>query len=183
MRYGTLILAAVVSLGMNPAMASAHWNTAAIVNGWYHQYLHRPVDPEGLRTWTAYLRQGASPVWVQANLLGSEEYFLHHGACPRRFVAGLYADVLGRPATIQEIHAWVRQLACGGCRVQLALAFLQSAEQELAFRAQPTPFLGPQPRPARWQVPPPPLVPDDFGARLRGPDGRFSSRRIVGNLR
>lgn len=150
MRYTILVgLAALGMLGLNGSPGRANYSEAALVQSWYRQFLRRDAEPAGFNDWMAVLRcQG--PEAVQAGILGSEEYYHGHGCSPEGFVAGLYADVLGRTACAPEIHGWVCNLRRGD-RVRLAQDFLCAARTELAQRGfggpvgvyQPAPVAAP----------------------------------------
>jgi hypothetical protein len=99
------------------------------VADWYRRYLRREVDQTGLDVHVrAYYQTG--PEATLAGLLGSEEYYRLWGGTPRRFVEGLYADVLQRGATPEERSQWERQVG-RKTRTQIALDFLQAARGEL----------------------------------------------------
>ncbi len=127
-----LVAAAAVVLGPGGVDAKAHDSPYAdMVRSWYHRYLHRAPDPGGLHTWVSALRGGSSPEEVQANILASEEYFCQHGHSDVGFVAGLYADVLGRGARPEEVEDWLCRLRRLDCRTQLSREFLAAAGPEL----------------------------------------------------
>jgi hypothetical protein len=99
------------------------------VESWYEQYLHRSADVAGLQNWVSVLREGASPLEVQAGILGSEEYWQNHYRDPGRLIAGLYKDVLGRRAWPSEIEQWLRiYRRDSGDRQLLAQQFLTAAQ-------------------------------------------------------
>jgi hypothetical protein len=68
------------------------------IAAWYTGYLGRPVDSLGLAAWIAVLAHGTPNEVVQAELLGSPEFYALAGSTPSGFVDRLYHDVLGRPA-------------------------------------------------------------------------------------
>ena len=74
---------------------------------------------------------------VQAGILASEEYYCRNGHTAEGFVAGLYRDVLGRPACGAEIQTWARRLCHCGTRETVVAEFLNAARAELAGRALP----------------------------------------------
>lgn len=146
MRHTILFVVAALGLGLN---GSAVWASqeAALVQGWYQQYLHRDAEPCGLNTWVSVLRC-KGPEAVQTGILASDEYYHTHGCSPQGFVAGLYADVLGRTACAWEIQGWVCNLARCGCRARLTQDFLCAARRELAQRAMAFPPIAYQRAPA-----------------------------------
>jgi len=169
MRHTFLIVMA--AFGLN---GSAVWanQEAALVQAWYQQYLHRDADPGGFHAWVSVLRfQG--PVAVQTGILGSEEYYIAHGYSPEGFVAGLYADILGRAAGPEEIQGWVFNLIRCGSRAHLAQSFLRAAQAELAQRALTAPPVDYPPTPAYA----PPAPPTFNGGYTRIPYQRPSAYR------
>jgi hypothetical protein len=167
-----MVLAAVAGLGQAafPVEAKA-CPEVQMVQGWYAQYLHRPVDPCGLDNWVRQLRCGMSPECVQAAILGSEEYWCAHGHNPKGFVLGLYADVLGRTACEHDVHYWACRLQRCGCRKALAKEFLCAARRELAGPPIGVPGFGPGapngPPPGFMPAPPPGYEPAPSGVGLR----------------
>jgi hypothetical protein len=96
---------------------------------WYGRYLRRQVDQAGMNAHVqAYYRGG--PESALAGILGSQEYYRLWGNDPRRFVAGLYSDVLHRQPRANELNQWASQV---GRRTltQIAYDFLIAARQEL----------------------------------------------------
>jgi hypothetical protein len=104
-----------------------------MVQGWYARYLNRQADPAGLDNWVRQLRNGASPEFVQAAILGSDEFYANCGRSPEGYVNGLYGRVLGRKPCRQEIAEWCGNLRRCGCRIKLAQQFLGSCRRELVI--------------------------------------------------
>ena len=94
----------------------------------YLTYLGRPADAGGLAFFTGLLGQGGSVETVRAQLLASGEYLANHGGTSAGFVAGLYADTLGRAPSPAEAAYWVGRLGRGASREDVALGFLRSPE-------------------------------------------------------
>jgi hypothetical protein len=106
-----------------------------MVESWYSLYLNRAPDPTGVRDFVNRLSRGASPEDVQASIIGSDEYYQLHGSRPASWIAGMYADVLGRSARRDEISHWLGMFQrLGGSREQTALEFLRTARTELSQR-------------------------------------------------
>jgi hypothetical protein len=166
------IAALGVTLGLAGAEARAACPEAEVIHGWYQRYLGRPADAVGLHSWSHRLHCGAPLEEVQAGILASEEYFCRHGHSAPGFVAGLYANVLGRAAADHEIHHWVCQLAQCGCRKRLALDFLCAARVELAQRAGPVVV----PAYAPIRTVPPPVVAG--GISYHGPLPRSRGKQL-----
>jgi hypothetical protein len=110
-------------------------NQRALVESWYQLFLHRPADEGGMRDFMDRLRRGASPLEVQAAMLGSDEYFRLNGSRDRAWIAAMYSDVLNRSPSPREVQGWVQSLRrSGGSRAGTALEFLRAAQAELAQR-------------------------------------------------
>jgi hypothetical protein len=99
-----------------------------LVDGWYHRYLGRHIDPIGRRDHVHALRHGTLAAVVEAAILSSPEYYLRNGNTPEGYVAALYRDVLGRRAGIHEFSRDVNHvLTCGRNEVALRVLALRSA--------------------------------------------------------
>lgn len=123
-RLLSLTAAALLVLGLAGVNANAHaCPHTALVQSWYQRYLHRQPDPQGLHTWVSALRQGESPLAVQASILASDEYFCRYGHTNAGFVTGLYTDVLGRAPCAQELADWSHRVRRLGCRKRTAQEF------------------------------------------------------------
>jgi hypothetical protein len=129
---GLLLVAVAV-----PARAQGG-DVEAAVAGYYQQYLKRTPSWAEVRPWVNHVRAGQSLPWVQAQILGSQEYFDLYGDNPRQWATGLYEDVLDRTPAADEVAGWlVRYGALGGNRTAVANEFLLGAARELATRAAP----------------------------------------------
>lgn len=66
----------------------------------------------------------------QANalILGSDEYYAHHGGTDVGFVSGLYQDILGRSPSTGDLELWVGWLRSGHSRSETASAIEASSE-------------------------------------------------------
>jgi len=99
------------------------------VTGAYREYLGRTPDAAGLAAHASAVERGVSPEWVDASILGSNEYFARHGSGNIPYVQALYRDVLGREADSAGLEAHVAALARGATRTDVAHAFLTSVER------------------------------------------------------
>ncbi|HEV3445603.1 MAG TPA: SdrD B-like domain-containing protein [Gemmataceae bacterium] len=99
------------------------------VDNFYANILHRTADAAGRTHWINAMMAGASEEDVEASLFASGEYQAAHPD-NNSYVAGLYADVLGRSATSAEIAGFVQQLQSGATRAAIARLFLTSAEAD-----------------------------------------------------
>jgi len=108
---------------------------ADMIDAWFQRYLGRSVDPGGLAARLTLLRQGANPQDIEADIIGSDEYWNRNGRTVAGFVRGLYRDVLGREPNLPEIRNWsARFPANRGNRSAVAREFLQAAQLELSLR-------------------------------------------------
>jgi len=94
----------------------------------YTMYLHRAPDATGATFWQSALDSGLPETDLAADLLGSSEYAALHGGTPSGFVAGIYVDVLGRPASAADIAFWDSRLADGETSAGVATDILNSPE-------------------------------------------------------
>jgi Domain of unknown function (DUF4214) len=141
MRY--LLAATVAGLLFLTAGTARAQDPAQLVQSWYEKYLGREADPGGLAVWTQQL-ETLGPAQAEAGVLASDEYYARHGSSPVGFVEGLYADVLGRTPSADEVDNWVSRLMVdGGNRAQLAQEFLAAAQPELTGQGgTPAPVYG-----------------------------------------
>ncbi len=105
-------------------LVGSHEFHARLVSFLYDHYLGRAPDPEGSAAWVAQLDAGLPVVVAEAAIVSSSEY----AGTDARFVDRLYADVLGRPPDRAGHRHWVRELAGGTPRVQVAEVVLRSRE-------------------------------------------------------
>jgi hypothetical protein len=97
----------------------------------YQKLLHRSPDPRGLTAWGNFLNQGGTYEELEANLLGSGEYFFNRGGgTVNGFLTAVYGDLLGRPLDSSGQHFWGGQLTAGVPRTTVASRILLSAEAE-----------------------------------------------------
>lgn len=157
------LLLTVATLGLTAVEAQAyHPSPDQLVQGWYARYLGRQADHAGLCNWVDQLRAGRSPEYLEAALIGSDEYWHRNGCSPTGFITALYVDVLGRNPCAAEVQQWCHELRKCGNRHTLAAKFLCTARNELAQRPPQQPeYRAPQYQPSQYQppqyqVPPPP---------------------------
>jgi hypothetical protein len=101
-----------------------------LVDGWYQRYLHRTPAPVEGAFWVAIAGAGVSNETIQADFLGSPEYFAARGGSTNDgFLTALYLDVLNRPADPGGRATWDAALSHGLTRMQVAGAILSSPER------------------------------------------------------
>lgn len=103
---------------------------ANLVQGDYRRYLGRDAEPAGLQNWVSAMQRGMTDEQVEANFIGSQEFYAHSGGTDRSWVDALYIHLLGRPADGVGENAWIQVLARGASRSQVALGFAASPERE-----------------------------------------------------
>jgi len=121
------------------------------IRGWYRKYLGREAAPTDVNTWIKYLEQGWSILDVQAGILGSDEFFNRYRRDPARFIAGLYAEILGVNPWPDDLRYW-----------QGILRDLNDNREALARRALQR-LVGPPKQPLPPDMP---RQPRDVAARL-----------------
>jgi hypothetical protein len=82
----------------------------AMVKNFYRKYLHRDPEPAGLLTWLGHLQNGASPSWVIATMLSSNEYYNNAGGDDEGYAVSLFKDLAGRRPTRGELRYWMERL-------------------------------------------------------------------------
>ena len=101
-----------------------------LVNEWYNAYLGRQPQAQEAARLVLQLRNGTSAEVIQANILASPEYYRLNGNTPQGFIAGVYRDVLNRPATNAEVAANLARVNGNG-RAAFALELLNARNRGL----------------------------------------------------
>jgi hypothetical protein len=108
---------------------------ADMIDSWFQRYLGRSVDRGGLASRLTLLREGADPLDIEADIIGSDEYWNRNGRNVTGFIRGLYRDVLNRQPDARELRGWVSRFdANRRNRSAVAREFLQAAQLELSGR-------------------------------------------------
>ena len=92
-----------------PAVQPQRSAEAEQVRMWYRDYLGREPGPE-LTAWVELLRNGMSPVDVQASILSSDEFFNSKGRDPQTFVLETLQAVTWQAPSNTEIRRWTDRL-------------------------------------------------------------------------
>jgi hypothetical protein len=112
-------------------VVAAIWNSpehrTIEVDQFYETFFNRAADTAGQAFWVNELLSGMSESQVATMFVTSGEYAATHSSS-QSYVLGLYANILGRSATNQEVAGWVQQLQMGTSRAAIAAAFLNSTE-------------------------------------------------------
>jgi protocatechuate 3,4-dioxygenase beta subunit len=114
------------------AIAASGEHLGLEVDQLYATFLHRSADAAGRAFWINLLASGVSEQSAARAFIASGEYQTAH-ADNSTYVAGLYADVLGRNASAGEIAGWAQALQSGASRDAVAAAFLTSGEEYLGL--------------------------------------------------
>jgi hypothetical protein len=123
-------LAALFALN-SPVMAQNSSEEQAVVS-WYRHYLGRDPEPQGFIERVNQLREGASPLVVQAEIVGSDEFLMRAAQSNLGvWVDQVHRYVHGRPASQEERQYWIGQMFTGDYheRVQVSLGILQAARR------------------------------------------------------
>lgn len=68
-----------------------------VVQNSYNTLLHRAADPSGLNGWSNFLAQGGTELQLEAQFLGSDEYYVTRGGgTVNGYLQAVYQDVLSR---------------------------------------------------------------------------------------
>jgi hypothetical protein len=117
--------ALLLSLGAATAHAQYAPSYEGLVASWYQRYLRRHPDPIGIRSHVRELARGTPVDFVEASILGSDEYWLRSGGTPEAFIVAMYRDVVGIHPPLGDLRYWVDRYLRTGSRHLLALRFLQ----------------------------------------------------------
>lgn len=98
-----------------------------LVTQFYHDYLGRNPEENGLNGWVANWQQYQDPGAIVLDFLSSPEFYGLAGGTDDGFVRLLYARVLGRTASGAEVAGWIPQVEQTG-RYQVAAGFYESPE-------------------------------------------------------
>lgn len=97
---------------------------ASLVESWYRRYLGRCADAPSLNAYVSQLCRGRPAFEIEAELLGSSEYYHRNGCDDHMFIRALYRDVLGAGCYADDLQQWCRRLHRFGSREELARRFL-----------------------------------------------------------
>jgi sugar lactone lactonase YvrE len=101
-----------------------------IIQPAYLQFLGRAADQNGLAYWTNRMIDGLTDEQLEADFIGSAEFFQKAGATDKGWVDALYQSLLSRPADPTGDAFWVGQLEDGVSRASVAYGFAASSERE-----------------------------------------------------
>ncbi len=101
-----------------------------IIQPAYVQFLGRAADQNGLAYWTNRLVDGMTDEQLEAEFIGSAEFYQNAGATDKGWVAALYQSLLSRPADPTGEAYWAGQLGDGVSRDSVAYGFAASPERE-----------------------------------------------------
>jgi hypothetical protein len=104
---------------------------ANLVQAAFQHYLHRDADPQALHYFVASLQAGLTAEQLDADLVGSEEYFSTRGGGTNDgFLDALYQDALGRSPDPRGRSSFDALLATGERRTQVADMIFGSPEYQ-----------------------------------------------------
>jgi photosystem II stability/assembly factor-like uncharacterized protein len=98
-----------------------------LVTGYFQKLLGRAPSPAELSFFTAR-QQATSDEEVQAEIIGSSEYFARAGGTNDGFINQAFMDILGRPPTGPEVTQAQAQLAAGASRQDVVAPLFKSNE-------------------------------------------------------
>jgi len=118
---------------------------ADLVGNDYQHYLGRVPSTTELNSWVGAMQAGTTDEQVLSSFIGSPEYYQHTGGTDSAWVKAIYADLLNRKPSSDEVNGWLQNLAGGTSRSQVALAFATSWEAEsIVVQADYQTYLGRQ---------------------------------------
>jgi hypothetical protein len=75
-----------------------------IINEWYQLYLGRKPSEKEHAQMMQKVRVGTGAIAIQANIIGSDEYYKKHGSSTQGFLNAVFGDVVGRKPTAAEVN-------------------------------------------------------------------------------
>ncbi len=99
-----------------------------MVTKMYRDLLGRTPDSAGLAGFTDLMARGSTAEQIRAIICGSDEYFRANGGNNAQFLENIYQDVLGRGLDAAGRDGFIRALAGGATRGQIADVIYRSAE-------------------------------------------------------
>jgi hypothetical protein len=117
-----------------------------LINRYYQEYLGHSASPTDLTGyWSGQFQAGQTYEQIQAQILGSAEYFGLNGSNNLTWLQQVYVQVLKRPLDQGGLTYFGSLLGAGVSRQQVALTILQSEEyQALVVQQTYMTFLGRQ---------------------------------------
>jgi hypothetical protein len=115
---GQLALGVPASLEV-PDFATGPEREAIVISSDYLHLLGRLPSANEIGLWQVNLQNGLNQAGMEASIAGSLEFFEHNGGTNSGFIAAMYQDLLGRPASQAEINLWLNNLdnsTTGGTR-------------------------------------------------------------------
>jgi hypothetical protein len=100
---------------------------SALVTGFYNSFLHRTPTAAEVSFWLPAFVSGLTDEQVEAQILGSAEYFSIAGGTNAAWISRIYQDVLGRAPSTAETTTWSTLLGTAS-RTTVALNILNSVE-------------------------------------------------------
>jgi uncharacterized protein (TIGR03118 family) len=124
--------------GMSPAAAAGVMTNSnefleGVIQQAYRNYLGRSAESGGLQFWLSQMRQGLTDARLDADFIGSPEFFNHTGGSNTAWVNEMYFDLLGRAPDTGGLAFWVNALTHGIDRVAIASGFAGSLEHLTAM--------------------------------------------------
>jgi hypothetical protein len=101
-----------------------------LITAAYQRYLGRDPDAPGLQSWISAMQSGLSDERLEANLIGSPEFYADSGGTDKGWVDAAYFDVLGRVPDSPGENNWIGVLAAGESRAAVSYDFTSSQERE-----------------------------------------------------
>jgi hypothetical protein len=97
----------------------------------YSRYLSRAPDTQGISFWIDQMQNhGLTDERLEADFIGSPEFYAKAGGTDKLWVDAMYLDLLGRPADPAGEAFWIGQLAQGVQRSDAAFGFAAGLERE-----------------------------------------------------
>lgn len=136
---------AMTRVGFTETLTHSVEYYSSVISADYSQFLGRAPDAAGVAFWNGLMQQGMTDEQLEAQFIGTPEFFNHAGGTNRAWVDGMYFDLLGRSPDLSGEAGWVNALDAGMPRSLAAFGFASSAEREaIIVRQDYQVFLGRQ---------------------------------------
>jgi Domain of unknown function (DUF4214) len=98
--------------GTSPYQIALDFATSAereadVITEDYLHFLGRLPESGAVAGWQAQLQNGLTQADLQANIVGSAEFYTHAGNTDTNFITAAYQDILGRTPSQAEINLWL----------------------------------------------------------------------------
>jgi hypothetical protein len=92
------------------SIATSTEREAIVINFDYQHFLNRAPEPGAVSMWENNLQHGLDQAGLEADIVGSQEFFALAGGTDQGFVTRAYQTVLNRTPSQAEVNFWTSML-------------------------------------------------------------------------